>query len=94
MKKKKKAARKRSKKKIEYKKIAFAAISIFSLVYISVGRALGAVGIEVDPSTDTALIYVVLTGYIAYCTASASDKHNRSKYGELPLDKKEGDGTE
>ncbi|MBO5036554.1 MAG: hypothetical protein J6B51_05825 [Clostridia bacterium] len=86
------------KRKIEYKKVAFALVCIFALAYISVGRIFSICGISVDPSTDTALIYVVLGAYAAYCTASAVDKHNISKYGYLHNNHEnnieEGDGTE
>ena len=54
------------KRKIEYKKVAFALVCIFALAYISVGRIFSICGISVAPSTDTALIYVVLGAYAAY----------------------------
>lgn len=87
------------KKQTEYKKIALAVIVIFAVVYIATGRILSAVGVLIDTAVDEAFVYAILGAYVAYCTASASDKHNISKYGEmrkkskLGEDYEKGDGT-
>lgn len=86
-------------KNIEYKKIALAVIVVFAVLYIATGRILSAFGVFTDPAVDEAFVYAILGAYVAYCTASASDKHNISKYGEigkkskLGEDYERGDGT-
>lgn len=88
-------------KKIEYKKIALAIIVLFAILYIIAGRVLALFDIVVDSATDVALIYTILGSYIAYCTASATDKRHIAKYGDFtqktPVngeDYSEGDGNE
>lgn len=86
-------------KKVEYKKIALAVIVVFAVAFIATGRILSAVGVVVDSTVDEAFVYAILGAYVAYCTASATDKHNISKYGKivkkskLGEDYEEGDGT-
>lgn len=70
-------------KKIEYKKIALAIIVLFAILYIIAGRVLALFDIVVDSATDVALIYTILGSYIAYCTASATDKRHIAKYGDF-----------
>lgn len=71
------------KRKIEYKKIALAVIVLFAIFYIVAGRVLAVFDIVVDSASDVALIYTILGSYVAYCTASATDKRHIAKYGDF-----------
>ncbi len=87
------------KRHIEYKKIALAFIVLFSVLYISVGRTAELLGVMIDSSVDTALVYVIFGAYAAYCTASATDKYGMNKYGatdipQLGSDYEKEDGSE
>lgn len=85
------------KRHIEYKKIALAFIVLFSVLYISVGRTAELLGVIIDSSVDTALVYVIFGAYAAYCTASATDKYGMNKFGQgakIGEDYEQGDGTE
>lgn len=89
----------KTKKKIEYKKIALAFIVLFSVLFISLGRIAELLGIYIDSSVDQALVYAILGSYVSYCLASASDKFGMNKYGktELPqlgIDYETDDGSE
>lgn len=79
-------------KKIEFKKIAFAGVTVYALIYITTGRIAELCNLTINTSVDTALVYVVLGAFIAYCGASTADHINIAKNGY----KKElgGDGTE
>ena len=82
-------------KHIEYKKIALAFIVLFSVLFISTGRIAELAGFDIDSSVDTALVYVILGAYAAYCTASATDKYGMNKYGvDFDIENSKGDGTE
>ena len=90
---------------IEYKKIALAFIVLFSVLFIIAGRIAELFGVIIDSSVDTALVYVILGAYAAYCTASATDKYGMNKYGafvpdgtanipQLGIDYEKEDGSE
>ena len=79
------------KKSPEFKKIAFAAICAYCLVYITVGRIAELFGIIVDTSVDVSLVYVVLGSYVAYAAAATSDHISIARYGYKNMN---GDGTE
>ena len=69
------------KRKVEFKKIAFAAVTLYALLYIAAGRIAELCGAIISTDVDTALIYVVLGAFIAYCGASTADHINIAKNG-------------
>ncbi len=89
----------KNRRHIEYKKIALAFIVLFSVLFIIAGRIAELFGVIIDSSVDTALVYVILGAYAAYCTASATDKYGMNKYGaanipQLGIDYEKEDGSE
>jgi hypothetical protein len=85
------------KKHIEYKKIALAFIVIFSVLFISIGRIAEMLGVMIDSSVDTALVYAILGAFASYCVASATDKYGMNKFGHsnmIGIEYEEGDGSE
>lgn len=68
-------------KEIEFKKIGFLLLLIFTVLFVSVGRLTAVFGACIDTSTDVALVYTVLGSFMSYCAASASDKINIAKNG-------------
>lgn len=85
------------KKHVEFKKIALGFIVIFSVLFISIGRLAELLGLIVDPSVDTALVYAVIGAFASYCLASATDKYGMNKYGngdKIGVTYEEGDGSE
>jgi hypothetical protein len=88
---------KKTRKKIEYKKIALAFIVFFSVLFISIGRIAELFGLIIDSSVDTALVYTILGSFASYCLASATDKYGMNKFGHasvLGQDYEKDDGTE
>lgn len=84
-------------KRIEFKKIGFLFLSVFTVIFVSVGWLFELFGIYVDTSADVALIYTVCGSFASYCAASASDKINIAKNGfvdRLGTDNEKGDGSE
>ena len=68
-------------KRVEFKKIGFLLLLIFTVSFVSVGRFASVLGVYVDSSTDVALVYTVLGSFVSYCAASTSDKINIAKNG-------------
>ena len=81
--------------RIEFKKIGFLALLIFTVVFVSVGRMSELFGIYVNTAADVALIYTVCGSFVSYCAASASDnKINIAKNGFVDRLGKEYESTD
>ena len=91
------SVRKNRAHKIEFKKIGFLLLLVFTVVFVVVGRISELLGICIDTSTDVSLVYTVCGAFVSYCAASASDKINIAKNGfvpELGKDYEKSDGSE
>ena len=80
--------------RIEFKKIGFLALLIFTVVFVSVGRMSELFGIYVNTAADVALIYTVCGSFVSYCASSASDKKNIAKNGFVDRLGKEYESTD
>ncbi len=82
---------------VEFKKIGFFLLLVFTIIFVGVGRIAELMGTSVDTSADIALIYTVCGSFVSYCAASVSDKINMAKNGFIPQlgkDYEKGDGSE
>lgn len=71
----------KSKKKIEFKKIALAIILFLSFGFITWSFILAQTGsYETNSGISETLVNVILGSYVAYVLASFSEKNSRNKY--------------
>ena len=74
--------KKKSKKNIEFKKMAFLGVVIACMGFLIWSYILASVGAyQVNESLSEALVHTVLGSYVAYVVASLGEKNSRNKYG-------------
>lgn len=70
-----------NKQKYEFKKTAFLAVVIACMGFLTWSYILATIGAyQVNESLSEALVHTVLGSYVAYVTASFSEKNSRNKY--------------